>query len=150
MKATKFSWSYVAFGLSGIILLGMSLPWAEGLNFNFKSSSKMISSAQYVGWNLIWLVLPALVAIVSCIVAYLKKEQKKWLWAAFISAIVSLIVMIIFGINMAASQNSLMFSDSPLYGFWVTLLGFIGLTGIVGRNLFEKKLPQKDFHTQTN
>jgi hypothetical protein len=149
MKKTKIPWLNVAYGLSALVLIGMSLPWAKALDLGGRG----IGIATYRGWNLIWLVIPALAAAISYVVAFRNRElsfsgdensERKWLWAALISSILSLIVMIGFGISMLTSTDNLMLSKIPLIGFWITFIALIGVTGILARSLFgEKTLPKQ-------
>lgn len=131
MSLSKVSWLNVAYGLAVFILFGMSLPWTDPFQLRLTVSGDLaIGRTTYRGWNLVWLILPALVAIVSYVIAFRKNEEKNWLWAALISSAVSLIIMVFFGMR---------FTDTPLIGFWLTLLGFIAVTVIVARSLFWAK-----------
>lgn len=136
MSLSKVSWLNVAYGLAVFILFGMSLPWTDSLALRLTVSGGLdIARNTYRGWNLVWLILPALAAVASYVFAFRKNEEKKWLWVALISSALSLIIMVFFGMR---------FTDTPLIGFWLTLLGFIAVIVITARSLFwNKAQPQE-------
>jgi hypothetical protein len=133
MNQSKISWQkYAAYALGILILIGLSLPWAKWLDL----FSRNVGVATTRGWNLIYLVLPALAAVVAAVGAA-NNAERKWLWWSLILSAASLVSVGYYGIRIFASVDSLLLTKTPLIGFWVTLLAFLGMIGVGGVNLAE-------------
>lgn len=148
MKAIKNLWLYIAGGVGAVILIGMSLPWA-GIKVDVYTYQMVAHIGTYPAWDQIWLVIPALLAIATFIVGFWKIEQKKWLQATLVLAAITILLVILFGIRMLTANFSLT-SDVPKVGFWITLLGLIGMTVITTMTLFGKKTLPIELPVQEN
>ena len=134
MKTIKNLWLYIALGISALILVGMSLPWADALDlYSFN-----IGIVTYRGWSLIWFAIPILVVMAAFIVPFWKQDKKQWLWGALGLGVVALIPLVIFGVNILRKANELFFTTVPMFGYWLTLLGVIALVVISALTLFKK------------
>jgi hypothetical protein len=133
MNQSKISWlKYAAYALCVLILIGLSLPWAKWLDL----FSRNVGVATSRGWNLIYLVLPALAAVVAAVTAA-NNAERKWLWWSLIFSIASLVSTGYYGVRIFAAGDSLLLTKTPLIGFWITLLALLGMIGVVGINLAE-------------
>lgn len=128
MNQSNTSWlKFATYALCALILIGLSLPWVKWLDL----FSRNIGIATIRGWNIIYLVLPALAAIVAAVTAA-GNSERKWLGWSLIFSAASLVSAGFFGVKIFTSSDSLAFSRTPLIGFWITLLAFLGMIGVVG------------------
>ena len=129
MNQSIISWPRLAtYALCVLILIGLSLPWAKWLDF----ASINVGIATIRGWNLIYLVLATLAAVVVAVIAA-NNTERKWLWWSLIFLTVSLVSMGLYGVRIFASGQAL--SKTPLIGFWITLLAFFGMISVVSINI---------------
>lgn len=138
MRLSQLTWAY---GLIVIVLIGMSLSWADAL---MTDPVFLITTGTYRGWNLVWLVIPALAAIFFAAFAFRNTERKTLLWVTLIATVISIIVMINFAIGLIIERDPLIISKIPLPGFWITLLAFLGIIGMTARILFASKALTKN------
>jgi hypothetical protein len=121
-------------GLCILALVGLSLPWVKWLDF----FSRNVGVGVVRGWGIIYLVIPAVLAIIITLVVTNNldySEEKKWVITALIFLLASLAATLFWGIGVFSGNASLILSKIPLVGFWVTLLAFLGLGGISVVNL---------------
>ena len=136
MKKPETPDVYVAIFFVPVILIWMSLPWTEGVDL----FSGPLNWVIVRGWNLIWFVIPALVAIGAYVYINIKKDQRIFQWVAGIAAILSLAAMFFFAILVLnGSVGVVMGPPMPEVGFWITALGFVGMTIMLAIRLFAKK-----------
>jgi len=142
-QTKKNPWLEFSLVLSVVILIGLSIPWIEGLDFGGRG----IGVATVRGWHIKWLPITALIAVGGYLGACLKKEQPTtWLVIGLAGSVGSLIPIINTGILMQTStsdeslyRNVLIISESPLIGFWVTSIGIVGMIICgVGYFMFKK------------
>ena len=134
-EGTKISSVTLAYMVSAVILVGMSLAWIKGLDLGGRG----IGIATVRGWNIPWLPITALIAVGCYVAAYRNEEDAKWLWGALGFSVLSLIPIFGVGIDIFSGADSLALSKVPLVGFWVTVIGFIGVIVIVARSIMSKK-----------
>ena len=134
-EKTEYSSVTIAYILSALILIGMSLPWAHVLDF----SARTVGAAVARGWNIKWLPILALVAVGTYIYAYSNEGRGGWLRLALVFSIASLIPIIDIGVDIVASKDTLILSKVPLIGFWIALISFIGVISIAIRNIIVQK-----------
>ena len=148
-QAKKFPWLQISLVMSAIVLIGLFLPWIQGLDFGGRG----IGVATVKGWNINWLPITALIAIGGYIAAYFKEERRTtWLGVALAGSAASLVPIISIGVlmmQMSASDerlygNVLIISKTPMIGFWVTLIGLVGMIvcgvgGIIGERSFTQR-----------
>ncbi|MBU0703451.1 MAG: hypothetical protein KKC18_06250 [Chloroflexi bacterium] len=147
-QARKFPWLQISLVMSVVVLIGLFPPWIQGLDFGGRS----IGVATVRGWNIKWLPITALIAVGGHIVAYFKEQRIRWLGLAIVCSIGSLIPIISIGVlmtQMSASDDSLygnvlILSKTPMIGFWITLIGLVGMIVCgVGSIIAERSLSPK-------
>ena len=148
-QARKFPWLQISLVMSAVVLIGLFLPWIQGLDFGGRS----IGVATVRGWNIKWLPITALIAMGGYIAAYFKEERRiRWLGLATVCSIGSLVPIVSIGVlmmQMSASDESLygnvlIISKTPMIGFWVTLIGLVGMIVCgVGSIIAERSLSLK-------
>jgi hypothetical protein len=140
MTNNKNIWLYVAIGLSVLALIGVSLPWAEGMSAGQRTATTFtIIFGTYTGWDLIYVWLPALATIAAYIISFFRNDPKSWRWGALAGSIVTLLASMGYGLFVVAPKETLMFSRIPKVGFWLTLVAFLAIAGLTAKKLFLEK-----------
>jgi hypothetical protein len=125
-------WLIASLVVSGVVLLGMFLPWVSGIDFG----SRFLAGGRANGWNVGWLPTTVLIGVVLCIgLVFVTARLLSLLGVAAIlcSCAVSLISMAslraaaLGGAGKGFYGTFLIVSKVPLVGFWVTVLGVIGM-----------------------
>jgi len=130
-QTNKFPWLQFSLLLSVVILFGLSIPWIQGLDLGGRG----VGVATVRGWNIKWLPITALIAVGGYLGACFKNEQPSiWLVIGLAGSVGSLLPIISTGMLIQMSTpdeslygNVLIISESPLIGFWVTLIGIVGM-----------------------
>ncbi len=122
-------WSVTSLVVSAVVLVGMFLPWISGIDFG----SVIPAAGRVNGWNVGWLPFTILIGIALCIGLGFMKVKLLGLVAMLCCCIASLIPVVSLGIAVMGSSDEgvygtfIVVSKVPLVGFWVTLLGVIGM-----------------------
>lgn len=125
-------WLIPAFVVSAVVLIGMFLPWVDGLDFG----SFFIAGGSVNGWNLRSLPIPTLIGVTLCIgLGFVKARTPRALTLAAMlcCCVASLIPIVDLAVFVMGSSGKGMYgtflitSEAPLAGLWVTLLGVIGM-----------------------
>ena len=125
-------WLPVSLVLSVVVLVGMFLPWVIG----FDLGSLAVVGGKVNGWRVSWLLIPILIGLAMCIgVVFIKPRALKLLILApmICFCVASLILIIDLGLVTLGGSGKgsfgtfVIISKVPLAGFWMTLLGVIGM-----------------------
>ena len=122
-------WSVISLVVSAVVLVGMFLPWISGIDLG----SVIPAAGRVNGWNVRWLPIPILVGIALCVGLGFMKVKLVGLVAMLCCCIASLIPVASLGTTVLGSSDDRVYgtfivaSAVPLIGFWVTLLGIVGM-----------------------
>jgi hypothetical protein len=128
-ESRKKLWSVTSLVVSAVVLVGMFLPWLSGIDLG----SRIPAAGRVNGWNVGWLPITILIGIALCIGLGFMKVKLLGLVAMLCCCIASLIPVVSLGIAILGSSGEgvygtfVVVSEVPLVGFWVTLLGVIGM-----------------------
>jgi hypothetical protein len=128
-ESRRKPWSVTSLVVSAVVLVGMFLPWISGIDLG----SFIPAAGRVNGWNVGWLPIPILIGIALCVGLGFAKVKLLGLVAMLCCCIASLIPVVSLGTAILGSSDEgvygtfIVASQIPLVGFWVTLLGIVGM-----------------------
>jgi len=140
-------WLIASLVVSVVVLVGMFLPWVSG----FDLGSIAVAGGRVNGWSVSWLLITVLIGLTLFIgLVFVKPRIFKLLSLAAMlcCCAASLIPIVDLGLVTLGSSGKgsfgtfLIISKIPLAGFWVTLLGIIGMI-VFGVAIWLKTTPPK-------
>ena len=121
-------WLIISLIIAAVVIIGMSLPWIYGLDLG----SRGVGLVAIRGWDMGSLVIIAnLTALGLCIkLGSMPVETNKIKPAGALLAVSIILLVLAFYLAMTIGEYAfgavIPLKDTPEYGFWIALSGYIG------------------------